>query len=494
VPAAVLLQEPEKAQISFGIQETPPSLVLLSKVLGPEMTIFKTNLGDEKYVFITRNRPHQSDLSPLPQIDCFFMGSGESQNRQFRTSVTAGVGSESATIESLAARLDIISEDIKSTLKDGCQVDTMQRSPCIFIEKLELGAKVTELPLTFPVPVLQRNIKTRIARKSSYIEVEAPLAGSMDWKLFQEFMYPIFMEGGVPVLWNMTRLNLNVLPAIDTARQNDLQWLITHASGMLSARERALRDRSMASASSELSPDTRINFKDSLFSMFMHFSGLQGGKASIFGINNPSDDGIHILILVSSMKLDLTNSSVVLDAAVLPLRHDIVHKISPFLQSLTSGGMAQIKVDSDELRLWKQLLPGMVERCQTWKHRSTCEYTKSGIPLSVENGQTPLCSCGNGKLPADFITGIPKWRSVSKHFVRAAISPCFPAPFAEKLFDLDSLRQTAQASAVACRVCHKKENKNGGSLLKCGGCQEAKYCSVDCQRADWKTHKKVCKK
>ena len=31
------------------------------------------------------------------------------------------------------------------------------------------------------------------------------------------------------------------------------------------------------------------------------------------------------------------------------------------------------------------------------------------------------------------------------------------------------------------------------SLLRCGGCQLVAYCSKDCQRASWASHKKVCK-
>ncbi|KAJ6520705.1 hypothetical protein DFH09DRAFT_1287438 [Mycena vulgaris] len=28
---------------------------------------------------------------------------------------------------------------------------------------------------------------------------------------------------------------------------------------------------------------------------------------------------------------------------------------------------------------------------------------------------------------------------------------------------------------------------------RCSGCQSARYCGAECQRRDWKTHKKVCK-
>lgn len=43
---------------------------------------------------------------------------------------------------------------------------------------------------------------------------------------------------------------------------------------------------------------------------------------------------------------------------------------------------------------------------------------------------------------------------------------------------------------LACGKCGKGE----GSLSKCGKCGVVKYCSVDCQRGDWKYHKTVCVK
>eukprot|EP01080_Neovahlkampfia_damariscottae_P005236 gene5236-8847_t len=39
-----------------------------------------------------------------------------------------------------------------------------------------------------------------------------------------------------------------------------------------------------------------------------------------------------------------------------------------------------------------------------------------------------------------------------------------------------------------CQKCEKKEN-----LLKCGNCKEAYYCSRDCQKLDWVSHKSFCK-
>jgi ribosomal protein S27E len=44
--------------------------------------------------------------------------------------------------------------------------------------------------------------------------------------------------------------------------------------------------------------------------------------------------------------------------------------------------------------------------------------------------------------------------------------------------------------AEECGKCYKQAEK----LLKCGRCGEVKYCSVDCQKADWSFHKLFCEK
>ncbi|KAL6708265.1 hypothetical protein ACN47E_003189 [Coniothyrium glycines] len=45
-----------------------------------------------------------------------------------------------------------------------------------------------------------------------------------------------------------------------------------------------------------------------------------------------------------------------------------------------------------------------------------------------------------------------------------------------------------------CAGCTKPSRDGGKPLLICAGCKEEKYCSVECQRKSWKSHKKECKK
>ncbi|KAH6711912.1 putative MYND domain protein [Leptodontidium sp. MPI-SDFR-AT-0119] len=43
-----------------------------------------------------------------------------------------------------------------------------------------------------------------------------------------------------------------------------------------------------------------------------------------------------------------------------------------------------------------------------------------------------------------------------------------------------------------CATCDKIESDSGTPLKRCAKCQTTAYCSRDCQRAHWKTHKQVC--
>ncbi|KAH8175800.1 MYND finger domain-containing protein [Sarocladium implicatum] len=46
--------------------------------------------------------------------------------------------------------------------------------------------------------------------------------------------------------------------------------------------------------------------------------------------------------------------------------------------------------------------------------------------------------------------------------------------------------------ATACASCTKSDTEAG--LKRCAKCQTTYYCSRDCQKADWKVHKKICGK
>eukprot|EP00727_Mastigamoeba_balamuthi_P001042 m51a1_g10935 hypothetical protein (476) ;mRNA; r:154921-156414 len=60
-----------------------------------------------------------------------------------------------------------------------------------------------------------------------------------------------------------------------------------------------------------------------------------------------------------------------------------------------------------------------------------------------------------------------------------------------------ALPWTANHQRPTCSWCSKPEPADAGpkeALSRCAGCHVARYCSRECQRAAWKTHKEVCKR
>lgn len=43
-------------------------------------------------------------------------------------------------------------------------------------------------------------------------------------------------------------------------------------------------------------------------------------------------------------------------------------------------------------------------------------------------------------------------------------------------------------------LCQFNRREAGSALLSCKGCGQARYCGKECQRGDWKGHKKICGK
>lgn len=492
-PAYFLLLEPREATVAFGIHGSPVTTSMFLPKLGMAMNVYETTLANSAAVYITRYAPNQTGFPVAPGFHQTTPASPVKIGADF--SLTASVNQETGHIATFTGRLDIKSDDYKSVLAAGCRVQKSVLSPCQVAIQLGQSAPLTTC---FPVFTVEATQKTRIARKSSYVEVIAQVADSSEWAKDPYYMYPVHLQDGKPTNWNMPYLDLQRCPIIDTDQRSNLNWLLPHLSLAMSARERALRenDRLPRSDGERL----RLDFKESLFSTLVQSAGLQGHVRQAYGLHIAgSGGGIHILVLPSNLRLDLANRTAVLDCAVLPLHKAIMPELRHFLAALprSSQGLCQIHANDAELRLWKHLLPAYVERCRrTWTHREDCGYARTGkIPLTVEPAQPFLCACGNGKFPPNFLRNVAHWDIASRHAVRAAISPAFWAPFADDVYlpEIGGSRPPHQPCHDGCAACGKTKTEDGAGLLKCARCMEVKYCSRECQRSDWKAHKAVCK-
>ncbi|KAI0468970.1 hypothetical protein F4859DRAFT_516716 [Xylaria cf. heliscus] len=220
----------------------------------------------------------------------------------------------------------------------------------------------------------------------------------------------------------------------------------------MSARKRALREKKGLPRSD--GEQLRLDFKESLFSIFIHFAGFEGNRCHMFGLNHTANGGIHVLILASTLCINLADRAVVLDSAILPLHTTVMPEARKFLPSWSSQGIDLIHVNNGELQLWRRVLPAYVERCRTWDHRPDCEYQNSDkIPLSTENNKPFL----------GFVTSnVPDWKALAKYAVRAAISPAFWAPFTDDIYrpTLGGIMASSSDKPLCerCASCGKKES------------------------------------
>ncbi|KAJ2902274.1 hypothetical protein MKZ38_000740 [Zalerion maritima] len=135
----------------------------------------------------------------------------------------------------------------------------------------------------------------------------------------------------------------------------------------------------------------------------------------------------------------------------------------------------QLDIGDEELVLWKQVMPALIERCRTWEH----------------NPQN--CRRGHG---LDDFVAIPDWSTAAKYATRIALNPTFGAPIVEEGHpDLrDVLRQTSLESSSEARSdsvsssqggpsywkCGATGGRGGGDLMSCSRCKTISYCSADC--------------
>ncbi|KAJ7693982.1 hypothetical protein B0H16DRAFT_1351964 [Mycena metata] len=53
--------------------------------------------------------------------------------------------------------------------------------------------------------------------------------------------------------------------------------------------------------------------------------------------------------------------------------------------------------------------------------------------------------------------------------------------------------QKSYPMSASCIVCNNEASESRKNLKQCGRCELTRYCSIECQREDWKRHKECCK-
>lgn len=158
----LLLSGLEKITVGLAVWNTLAG-VLLASNLGINLNVFKASLMDRSHVYII---PEHIPLSPPPQIFPRDPGSFLGKIGKSEPAVVE-MDDECENVVSMTMRLSVASEGAKKLFESKANPHISQLSPCVI--NVSLG--VYSQNLRFPFPVIGREFKARLARKSQYIEV-----------------------------------------------------------------------------------------------------------------------------------------------------------------------------------------------------------------------------------------------------------------------------------------------------------------------------------
>ncbi|KAG2074776.1 hypothetical protein BDR04DRAFT_1171264 [Suillus decipiens] len=483
VPSVVFSTE-DRLSVVLSVLSTPACVSLFMK-MGFDLSLFRADMGDERFVHILRQRPNA-----VP-------GSAEEKNIvQVSGCPTKTPGATFVTFDkackkplSFTTRVDIVEPEMKASLTSGATPTVNQVS--MHSIAIVLGEKSLQLP--FPLPIDAKKAKLRVARKSLYIEVTLPLKltlGDID-----PDMFPVIPQGSDLALWNMHRVNLDQCVPFSITNKNALKWFNPHVSCMMSERERRIPEGLTTGS-------TLLDIKSTLHLIFGFASGTADVKPPLcYALQDKQK--AFVMLFITDLRLDLSSHAIVADTWMMPsspssVKAEAFRKVSGYVMS--GDNMKQLGIAAEERKAWMHLLVAATERCRTWEHKTNCEYRVQGaIPLTFEPDESPICSCGTGVGAEAFVKKYPMLRALAPHVTRAAISPLYALSYMERIGPPQDAVPTktpampAPAAAVrrVCAACGK-EGGAPGSLLICSRCKDVRYCSADCQRQDWKGHKKRC--
>ena len=504
VPAFGLLLGPKNGiRVALRINTNPDSVARFAH-LGMRKEVFETGFSNGKRLFVCRDAPKLDTLQSCSAQKEWMKKFSSQKHSSFQTLVILNSNHKATHLRN---HIDFPKDSAESNaLSSGAAITVIEHSPNTVM--LAIGSSLKR-KVIFPFPIRGSNPKTRVARKSSWIEITVPIFTALDGDRFDSWTQMIVESGCPPLCWSVPRVNLESQPLAKFPKKGDSSWLSTFIGTTFSDAERPLSSLSQATTT-----NTKYDLKQSLGTIFLSFAGLNEDYSSpskTFQLALETT-GAHTIIFATSIRFDLDLGSVVMEAYVVPLTISRVKELLQPLSALQGTQPRAIRVSNEESILWKRMLPALAERCRTWNHKSTCEYQSRGAPLSTEEGQSPLCSCGEGIVSGAELAklGSKEWAPFAKYAIRIAIAPIFPVPYLElSMSDLRDLAREAQpqlrhaaagssasastakqasGSAATCDHCGQAKDK----LLVCGGCRKARYCGADCQKAHRKEHKREC--
>ncbi|KAF8205708.1 hypothetical protein K438DRAFT_1579184 [Mycena galopus ATCC 62051] len=451
---------PREILIILVVKSNTPNALHYFHVLGSSLEIHSAGLFDKASVLVLPEQPLPSRLSTVMRVPSV-PGPGQLGSQG---PIHANFNEECDLLESFSAKLDVEDELAKAALQSSETVAVQQIS--FDIVRLVLGGRIQEVSFPFPVAVAQHRL--RLARKSLWIEIIVPLRAPLTQGAKLVDPFPL-ARNLIP--WSFHCVNLERLPVLNLNTPGLEEWLIPHVGLTFSERE--------AKARKNKDVDALMFVKDTIQTIVVQASGIQPKGSSpqrVFALADKTTNNCDTVLFIDLLRFDLSAHTIVCDGFVLPLNDERFVDISQdFLKLWGDSKMITIPLEPGEIASWKQLLPVLVERCRTWKHRDSCQYTTEGrIPLSTEMEVIPLCACGEGQ-NVQRMRDVPLWKPLAKYCTRIALSPFFAVSYLEPVGPKDR----------SCCVCRAK------APFRCPKCKKNRYCGSVCQKKDWNRHREL---
>ncbi|KAG6860845.1 hypothetical protein C0995_006983 [Termitomyces sp. Mi166 len=483
VPSWLLTVQTPRTEVQLSIHPRSIASSMIYSVLGPQLRIFSANLLDKTHVQVVRGRPGN------PQEIVKLQGPGNTlsitPDSQAQL-VTMVAEKDSTKVAGLTGRLNINGTSLQATFRACPLADITVKQSSPFSMLLSIGQAHQEI-ISFPYPIDGSNPRTRIARKSSYIEVDVGLHkpnSHQDGLMINPF--PMVRRNSNIISWNIHHVNLARLPEVDITYPK-CQWLGHHLSLTLFDDEPS--GGTTLAGQGELIQDIKGTIKD-IFTV----TGKYGNPRQAVIMRNTNTNGnevpVEILIFLNCVRLDLPSHTIIADACVVPsiLLSESSAEIVYKCLHMTKNGVTEIQMSPRETRAWWQLLPVLAERCRTWSHTPNCKFPRAGMLNNAPDlNISPLCECGRGKsLPPSFLTG--EYKNLAPFATRIAFGPLFPVTHLESVANslhkrLGAIMRGETKASEVCDLCGKAGQPR---LMQYSTCGQAKYCSKECQKEDWK--------
>jgi MYND finger len=226
---------------------------------------------------------------------------------------------------------------------------------------------------------------------------------------------------------------------------------------------------------------------------------------NVFYLDVP-DLGRMSIIFVTKIKLEENDATLVADAYVVPLTMDLIQNFSSELCDLREAGPAiSVKCSEESYKLWGFYLAACIERTRDWVHKPHCSIGKGAVESeTIQPFDKVLCQCGAGKVSEEF-ESVKEWKPFSRFATRCLLTPIFASHAMEQSIPDDmfddiskagdsSSNLKARGEEKTCSHCKATGGVAGRKLLTCARCSRVVYCSKECQKKDWKVHKRDCGK